>query len=265
MEPSSAKGKHMDKTSQLADEAILNRQAPALTIVLHLTPGVLIAAIGGVAAFLLRNVGVPAYFVFEVSVLVIMLPVMLGIMSLSKRAEGKKRVYELLMRPARQLKIWEYVVYPVVIVALAAAVLTLLGDPVNSYFRHLLFPNLPSWADLTYVFTNPEAYHELWPVVCWALGAIVISIVGPIMEEFYFRGYLLPRIPGSPLVVVASGVVLFALYHVFSIWMVPVRIIALIPLVILVWKTRSVTIGIIGHCLLNLAGDTIGLIPMVFG
>ena len=236
-----------------------------MTIVLHLAPGVLISVIGGVAAYLLRNTGVPAFFVLEVSVLVIMAPVMIGIMSWGKKVEGKESFRELLMRPARRLKVWEYVVYPVVIVAFAAVVFTLLGDPVNSYFRDLLFPNLPAWADLTDVFTNPDAYHEFWPVFCWASGAILISIVGPVMEEVYFRGYLLPRIPGSLFVVIASGVVLFALYHVFSIWMVPVRIIALIPLVCLVRKTRSFTIGIIGHCLLNLIGDTIGSIPVVFG
>ena len=129
-------------------------------------------------------------------------------MSWGKRAEGKEGLRELLRRPARPLKVWEYVVYPVVIVAFAAAVFTLLGDPVNSRFRHLLFPNLPAWADLTDVFTNHEAYHASWPVVCRASGAILVSIVGPVMEKVYFRGYLLPRIPGSPFAVVASGVVL---------------------------------------------------------
>ncbi len=105
---------------------------------------------------------------------------------------------------------------------------TPIGDTLNTFVRDPLFPNFPGWADLTDVFTNPDAYDDAWPVVCWDLGAIVISIVGPIMEEFYFRGYLLPHIVGPPVVVVAGGVVLFAVYHIFSIWMVPVRIIELI-------------------------------------
>jgi hypothetical protein len=66
----------------------------------------------------------------------------------------------------------------------------------------------------------------------------------------------LPWLPAAPL---------FAVYHVFSTWMVPIRIIALVPFVYLVWRTKSVTIGIIGHCLLNLVGDAIGTIPVVFG
>ena len=249
----------------MAVESRANRHSPLLSIALHLAPGALITVIGGAASYSLRNRGVPAYFVLEVSVLAVMIPVMLGIMSWSKRAEGKGRLRELQMRPARRLKLWEYVVYPLVIVAFAAAVFTLIGDAVKSYFRNLLFPDLPGWADLTHVFTNPEVYHASWPVVCWALGAVVISIVGPTMEEYYFRGYLLPRIPGPPAVMITTGVVLFAVYHFFSIWMVPVRIIALVPLVFLVWKTRSVAVGIIAHCLLNFVGDTIGLIPIVFG
>ncbi|TFH04807.1 MAG: CPBP family intramembrane metalloprotease, partial [Spirochaetales bacterium] len=225
----------------MSSESNTLRHTPVMTILLHLLPGVLITATGGVAAYLLRDSGVPAYFVFEVSVLVIMAPVMLGIIRWGMRVEAKESVRAMLMRPVQRLKVWEYVVYPLVIVAFAGGVFTLLGDPVNSYFRDLIFPTLPAWADLTDVFTNPDAYAGFWPVVCWATGAVLISIAGPIMEEAYFRGYLLPRIPGSPFVVVAGGVVLFALYHVFSIWMVPVRIIALIPLVFLVWKTRSVT------------------------
>lgn len=244
---------------------VATRHSVFTTIVLHLLPGVLIAAIGGVAAYLLRDRGVPAYFVLEISVLVIMIPVMLGIMAVGRRAEGKERLTQMVMRPDRRIKVWEYVVYPVIIVAFAAAVFTLIGDPVNAFFRNLLFPNLPAWADIGHVFERPEAYHSAWPVICWAVGAVLISLVGPIMEEFYFRGYLLPRIPGRPVAVIAAGVVLFATYHVFSIWMAPVRIIALIPLVFAVWKTRSVAIGIIAHCLLNLVGDTIGLIPVVFG
>ena len=245
-------------------EPISYRHTLVTSILLHLAPGVLIAGVGGVAAYLLRSAGVPAYFILEVSVIVIMAPVMFGIISRGKKTEGKESFRSLLMRPARRLKVWEYLVYPVIIAGFAGAVFTLVGDPVNTYFRDLLFPNLPAWADLTHVFTSPEAYHESWPVICWASGAILISIVGPTIEEIYFRGFLLPRIPGSPVAVVAGGVVLFALYHVFSVWMAPVRIIAIIPLVYLVWRTRSITIGIIGHCLLNMVGDTIGLIPVIF-
>jgi hypothetical protein len=241
------------------------RHSAIATIFLHLLPGVLIALIGGLASYLLRNRAVPAYFVLEVSVLVIMIPVMLGIMGWGRRKEGKERLAGLIMRPERQIKIWEFIVYPVAIVAFAAAVFTLVGDPVNEFFRDLLFPNLPAWANIGHVFESPESYHSAWPVICWAAGAVLVTFLGPIMEEFYFRGYLLPRIPGPPAVVIGAGVVLFALYHLFSIWMAPVRIIALIPLVFVVWKTRSVAIGMIAHCLLNFVGDTIGTIPVVFG
>lgn len=238
---------------------------PAESVILHLLPGVLIAGIGGLAAWLLRDFAVPAYFILEVSVLTVMIPTMLTVMVIGRRREGAAHIRDLITRSERRLSWWEYLVYPVVIVGFAGAVFSTIGDPVNEFFRGLLVPNLPGWADLTDVFVNPEAYAATWPIVCWALGAVLVTFVGPIAEECYFRGYLLPRIPGPPVTVILSAALLFALYHVFTIWMAPVRFVALIPLVFLVWKTRSVTIGIIGHCLLNLVGDTIGMIPVVFG
>jgi membrane protease YdiL (CAAX protease family) len=243
----------------------LPRQAPLVSVVLHLVPGIAIAAIGGIAAYLLRDAGVPAYFLLEMAVLLVMIPVMTGILLRWRRREGVSSVRDLLLRPQRSIRVWEYVVYPVIIAGFAGAVFTLVGDPINGFFRQLLVPRLPPWADIGHVFTNPEAYTRQWVVATWAVGIVTVTVAGPIMEEVYFRGFLLPRIPGPPAVVIAAGVILFALYHVFTIWMVPVRVIALIPLIVIVWRTRSVAIGILGHCLLNLVGDTLGSLPVVFG
>jgi hypothetical protein len=84
---------------------------------------------------------------------------------------------------------------------------------------------------------------------------IINGILGPFVEELYFRGYLLPRMEGyakkwAP----ALNVVLFSLYHYFSPWENPIRIIALLPLGYLVWKKRNIRFSIWVHILLNTGG-----------
>ena len=72
------------------------------------------------------------------------------------------------------------------------------------------------------------------------------------LEEVYFRGFLLPRIPQAlgrtaPLV----HTVLFAVYHVWTPWLAPTD-----PwraaLTYVTLRTRSVVPGIVAHVVLNL-------------
>jgi hypothetical protein len=60
------------------------------------------------------------------------------------------------------------------------------------------------------------------------------------------------------------GGILMSLYHFWSPWLFFVRVIAITPMVYAVWWKRNLFIGIIAHCLLNLIGDVLMSIPMVF-
>ncbi|MAT43634.1 MAG: hypothetical protein CL609_14950 [Anaerolineaceae bacterium] len=74
------------------------------------------------------------------------------------------------------------------------------------------------------------------------------AVLGPLTEEFYFRGYLLPRVPGKASLLFHSF--LFALYHVFTPWMIITRTLGMLPLAYAV-KKKSLLIGIIVHVLVN--------------
>lgn len=90
------------------------------------------------------------------------------------------------------------------------------------------------------------------------LGTMVVNILFtavlvPITEELYFRGYLLPRMPkefGKAGPVVHSF--LFAVYHLDSLWLVPVRTLGLLPLIYVTKKLGSIMPGIISHSMVNL-------------
>src|SRR5690606_14311241 len=73
---------------------------------------------------------------------------------------------------------------------------------------------LPSWWDL-----DPGALgaRPAWQAAITLTGWLLCFVViGPITEELYFRGFLLPRLPGRPAVAVPANAILFALYHVWQ-------------------------------------------------
>ena len=100
-----------------------------------------------------------------------------------------------------------------------------------------------------------------WQVALWSLGVFVVAgaifgaIVGPVVEELYFRGYLLPRMHGRAAPVWHS--LLFAAYHVFTPWMIVTRTIGLLPLVYAV-RTKNILVGIIAHVLVNSVDVVVG-------
>lgn len=81
---------------------------------------------------------------------------------------------------------------------------------------------------------------------------ILDAFVGPVTEELYFRGYLLPRISRFGALAPVINVVLFSLYHFFTPWRNLGRILGLLPMVYTVWWKRDIRIGIAVHVLGNL-------------
>ena len=79
----------------------------------------------------------------------------------------------------------------------------------------------------------------------------------------YFRGYLLPRMPvwlGRTAPV--AHAVLFAFYHVWTLWLTPTRILAVLPLIYITVRTRSVLPAMVAHVVLNLL-DVVVIIVLV--
>ena len=90
----------------------------------------------------------------------------------------------------------------------------------------------------------------VWTVTLVAFF-VINGFVGPIVEELYFRGYLLPRMEylgrWAPLV----NVTLFSLYHFWSPWQIVARILGFGPTVYAVRWKRNVYLGMVVHCSLN--------------
>lgn len=128
----------------------------------------------------------------------------------------------------------------------------------TSDFLKTLFSWIPS--DLFLNMGLDGDYSKSKLIITYLLFLILMVLIVPTIEEFYFRGYLLPRMPSKLkgwTEFIHSG--LFAFYHTWTPWMVIVRTFGVLPLIYAVKKKENIIIGIVAHCLLNSIDFFIGL------
>lgn len=77
------------------------------------------------------------------------------------------------------------------------------------------------------------------------------GIVGPVTEEMYFRGHLLPRIDRYGKAAPFINTTLFTLYHFHTPWRYPAIFLGYLPIGWASWRKRSMLIGLTAHMIVN--------------
>jgi len=126
---------------------------------------------------------------------------------------------------------------------------------VGVWLRETVFTWLPGW------YFDPgfdQAVRQLL-ILTVLLAIISDGIVAPLLEEIYFRGYLLPRMKDLGWIGPVLNSVLFTLYHFWQ----PHNYLGIffVSLVIslAVWRTGNLKLGIAIHCSINLL-SSLGLL-----
>lgn len=90
-------------------------------------------------------------------------------------------------------------------------------------------------------------------------------LVGPIVEEIFFRGFLTSRISKfgkwAPVIIT----VLFSLYHLWLPLQNLFRICVFLPAAYVAWKEKNIYISIVFHCLINLFSTTSFILAVISG
>jgi uncharacterized protein len=95
------------------------------------------------------------------------------------------------------------------------------------------------------------------PMSAGALVAFLVlfllasGLVGPVTEELYFRGHLLPRLERYGRAASVIGTALFTLYHFHTPWRYPAIFLGYLPIAWAVWRRRSMWIGLAAHLMVN--------------
>lgn len=149
---------------------------------------------------------------------------------------------------------WKIFLYGMILCAFASVMSIVIAPLENS----LLFPLSNAVSQLTpeYFDWNSIEYIKQYPRNIVALTCIVYFLfnvlIGPIVEELFFRGYMTSKISrfGSfaPLIIT----VFFSLYHFWLPFNNLFRIFAFFPAAFVAWKKKNIYIAIVFHCLCNL-------------
>jgi membrane protease YdiL (CAAX protease family) len=238
--------------------ARIQQQPLGFSIVLHLLPGILVLIFYLIVGPLVVRAGYPSVVAIMLAILFIMLPFELGLLLFVGNRRNKRTSLEGVVLYREPIPIWQYFIYVIPLVAWSFLVVGVLFPPVDKFIMSNLFSWLPDWFIIRNTPESMAAYSKNALLVTYILLIIFNGIVGPIVEELYFRGYLLPRISRYGFGAVIINVVLFSLYHFFTPWGFFSRIVALTPMVWAVQARRNIYIGIFTHILVNLGGLILG-------
>ena len=217
------------------------------SIVLHLLPGAALFAFVVLAAAL----GMPAILALLVGIALVIVPIELGyLLYQGRRKSGRWSVWEVVdyrePLPARRIALWTVPLVAWFIVMLFLSV---------GVFDERIADGLFSWyPESVREFASLEGNgtYATWVLVVVFTAAFAINgVIGPVVEELYFRGHLLPRIDrfgrGAPVL----NAVLFSLYHFWTPWQNIGRILALLPWIYSVWRKRSLALSMAVHISVN--------------
>ena len=226
------------------------------SIVLHLLPEIL----GGIVYFLLvpivKSYGYPSFMALVMAGVLILIPIELGYLFFRKRKTGEN-FFGGIVKYLNPIPLWQYFAWIALIIVLAGLIFSLL-DFTTSYGKEL-FMWIPS--DLFLDMGLEGNYSKQKLIISYLFFFIFIVVLIPIVEELYFRGFLLPRMPvGSAVGASLFHSALFALYHTWTPWMFVARTFGVLPLIYIVKRKENIYLGIIAHIILNSLDFITGLI-----
>lgn len=226
------------------NRSAIDQHTPSRSILMHLVPGALIGACYYALIPVLRNWEFPSIMALMCAILLILLPVELGYLLY----EGKRRNGSLSLQGVvsyrNSIPFWQYLV-GVPILFLTVGLIFTGMQPIDNFLRQQVFIGLPLLeGGLT------AGYSRNILIVTWTMVAVFGVLAGPIVEELYFRGYLLPRMEYAGKWAPLLHSLLFGLYHFWTPWMFLTRTLGMLPLAYAV-RWRNLNLSIVVHILAN--------------
>lgn len=217
---------------------------PGKSIFLHLLPGILIGGCYFAVRPILSRLGYPSILALMGAIILVLLPVELGWLLYEAKKKNNRLSLQGIVLYRNPIPIWQYFLWiPVLFIALGL-IFTLM-KPVDGYLREHIFSWLPAYDGGLQV-----GYSRNSLVLTWVMVAVFGMVTGPLVEELYFRGYLLPRMGFAGKWAPFLHSLLFGLYHIWTPWMFLTRTVGMLPLA-LATRWRNITLAIVVHILMN--------------
>jgi membrane protease YdiL (CAAX protease family) len=185
------------------------------------------------------------------------IPIELGILlALGKRRNGSLSLRGV-VRYTQHMPAWQYVALFVLIFGLA---LQAIYSPLSDTLAKRVFGWLPVYLSPTGVDLNKLTTLTL---VTALLTLLIDGLINPVVEELYFRGYLLPRLVGWGWFAPVVSAFLFAAQHYWQPYNIGLIFLLVLPeTLIVIWK-RNVRFSILCHCFANSLGAVLVLVSLL--
>lgn len=152
----------------------------------------------------------------------------------------------------------------IILFCIAGTVAIIVGNIETPFMTSTVFKFVPEYFMLEDFMNQTNQYSSAMVLLTVVLYVDANVLVLPVVEELYFRGYLMPRIERfgkfTPIIIT----VLFSLYHFWAPWSNIMRILAICPYTYSVYKNKNIIIGVIVHCAINI-GSSASLLYAVYG
>ncbi len=228
------------------------------SIVLHLLPGLLALALFSVLARPIEGLGYPSAMPWLITVLCLEIPFELGYMLYEGRRRNGRLSLDGVIAYRQHLKVGQIVLWASLIFV-AVLVLYVLSGPVTQALQTTAFGWVPGWFVFDTGLEGGGFTRSALLIV--NLASVLVFVVGvPIVEEMYFRGYLLPRISYLGMWAVLVNALLFALYHFTTPWVFVTRALITLPLAYVAYRKQNIIPGIVVHSIANSVDVVMGFL-----
>lgn len=153
------------------------------------------------------------------------------------------------------------VVVTVQATAIVGPLRRLVGFEIPAYMPFFLDPEIdPTTASI-------DVLSPGFPLVgeTWLIGLLAVTLFFNILtEELYFRAWMLPKLSHLGAWAWVVNGVLFALYHTFQLWLLPVLLVGSLGTAFVCHYSRSIWPAVVVHTLMNLL-TVAGVAALVLG
>jgi membrane protease YdiL (CAAX protease family) len=233
-----------------------------LTVILHLLPGFIVTVFYILLVPPLLKIGINNLTTLNLLALVVLVPIELAILYYTGKHKNGRFSLQNIVLNREKMPLWQLIVLAFVTlvwIALASKLLTPIFDPL---IQNGLFHWVPAWFPLN---TNFAGVSRQTVIITLVISLVCTSWIAPVVEEMYFRGFLLPRLSHFGGWAPVINGVLFTLYHFFTPWAFVERVVMIIPMAWLVQKKHNIYISIIAHLIVNSLGIIIALFAAIKG
>lgn len=224
-----------------------------LLITLHLLPGLLFAGFFFILSYLFIQWGLTGYLALLISIPICLAPIELGVMILwSRRFTGNRSFQEAVLYN-RAGTAAEYLGWPLFLLV-GVGILSVVNYPISQYIKTHFTDWLPAWATQEALLSGLAKISPSQRWITLVLAILLSGFVAPVVEELYFRGFLLPRMQHWGWAAPVVNSFLFAIYHFYFPENVPGIFVAFLLISYVVMAKKNWRIGAIVHSLSNLWG-----------